>query len=93
VGAVDRAPLELAEALAAERGIETRTEVLVGDPANEIVAYADSVDADLIVVGSRGRGAVTSALLGSVSRAILHETRRPVLVARAPKHVHEPIPA
>ena len=40
------------------------TRLLRGDPADEIVAYADTVDADLIVVGSRGHGAVTSVAAG-----------------------------
>jgi Universal stress protein family len=55
---------------------------VAGIPADEIVAYADNHDVDLTVVGSRGRGAVASALLGSVSQAVLHESRRPVLVVR-----------
>ena len=78
----DRAPLSEAVELAARRGIETKTELLVGNPADEIVAFADTIDADLIVVGSRGHGAIASVLLGSVSRAVLHESRRPVLVVR-----------
>jgi len=53
-----------------------------GDPVDEIVAYADSVDADVLVLGSRGHGAIASALLGSVSQGVLHETRRRVLVVR-----------
>jgi nucleotide-binding universal stress UspA family protein len=56
--------------------------MLRGETADEIVAYADTIDADLIVVGSRGHGAIASALLGSVSRGVLHEARRPVLVVR-----------
>jgi nucleotide-binding universal stress UspA family protein len=78
----DRAPLEDALKVAAEKGFEAKTELLAGNPADEIVAYADSIGADLIVVGSRGHGAIASALLGSVSRGVLGEARRPVLVVR-----------
>lgn len=75
-------PLDRALELAEAAGIEVETHVLRGDPVDEIVAYADTIDADLIVVGSRGHGTLASALLGSVSRGILHEARRPVLVVR-----------
>lgn len=78
----DRLPLDEAVQIAAEQGIEARTELLVGHPAAEIVTYADTVDADLIVIGSRGHGTLASALLGSVSRGVLHDSRRPVLVVR-----------
>ena len=57
--------------------------LLRGDTVDEIVAFADSHDVDLIVVGSRGRGAISGALLGSVSRGILGESKRPVLIVRA----------
>jgi nucleotide-binding universal stress UspA family protein len=79
---VDRAPLEEAAELATEHGVHALTKLLQGDPADEIVAYADTVDADLIVIGSRGHGVFLNALLGSVSRGVLHEARRPVLVVR-----------
>ena len=39
----------------------------------EIVAYADSIDANLIVVGSRDHRAIANALLGCVLRRVLHE--------------------
>jgi nucleotide-binding universal stress UspA family protein len=57
-------------------------EVVAGVPADEIVAFADNHDVDLTVIGSRGRGAVAGALMGSVSQAVVHESRRPVLVVR-----------
>lgn len=74
------AALDEAALLAADHGIDVTTEVLAGNPADEIVAYADSIDADMIVIGSRGRGAIAGALLGSVSRDVLRESRRPVIV-------------
>jgi nucleotide-binding universal stress UspA family protein len=85
----DRTSLVEAAELAAERGVEVKTELLAGNPADEIVAYADSIDADLIVIGSRGHGTIASALLGSVSRAVLHDSRRPVLVVRGAHVVAE----
>jgi nucleotide-binding universal stress UspA family protein len=80
--AYDRAALQEASTLATANGVSARTELLTGNPVDEIVAYADSIDAHMIVVGSRGHGAVASALLGSVSEGVLDEARRPVLVVR-----------
>jgi len=74
--------LDDAAGLAAKYGVRVGYEVVAGIPSDEIVAEADRIDADLIVVGSRGRGPVASALLGSVSRAVLRAADRPVLVVR-----------
>lgn len=78
----DMEPLDRAVELAEEQGLSAGSRLLVGDPAKKIVEYADLIDADLIVVGSRGHGTISSALLGSVSRAILHAAERPVLIVR-----------
>ena len=85
----DTALIDEAWERAHEAGVTAYNALLRGDPVDEIVAYADAVDADLIVVGSRGHGAVASALLGSVSRGILREARRPVLVVRGAAARHE----
>lgn len=81
--AEDQELLEDAAAVAIEHGVVSTTALLRGDTVDEIVTFADSHDVDAIVVGSRGQGAVAATLLGSVSRGVLRETRRPVVVVRA----------
>jgi nucleotide-binding universal stress UspA family protein len=53
--------------------------VISGDPAKRVVDLAEEVDADLIVMGRRGLGGFTGALLGSVTRRVQHETPIAVL--------------
>lgn len=79
--------LEAAADAAEKAGISYALERISGDAVSTIVALADSKDADLLVVGSRGRGAVAAAVLGSVSLGVMRHAKRPVLVvqgARAP---------
>lgn len=57
-------------------------EVIPGyTPAADILAYAEKIEADLIVMGSRGLGAIRG-VLGSVSYAVLREAPMPVLVIK-----------
>lgn len=69
----------LVEKYPMEQGLLT-TAVLEGAPADAIVEYADEQQADLVVVGLHGRGAVSRLLLGSVAERVLHLARRSVLV-------------
>jgi nucleotide-binding universal stress UspA family protein len=56
--------------------------MLRGRAAGAIIDAARDLDADLIIVGSRGHGTITSLLLGSVSSEIVDQSLCPVLVAR-----------
>jgi nucleotide-binding universal stress UspA family protein len=67
-----------AEAPASSVTIETR--LLEGSAADGLVA--ESRDADLVVVGTRGRGGFSSLLLGSVSAEVAHHARCPVVLVR-----------
>lgn len=82
------ASAQLADAVApvAERaeedGVTLSTRLVEDLPAKAIIAAA--ADADLVVVGSRGRGGFTSLLLGSVSRSVVQHAPCPVAVIRQP---------
>ena len=62
-------------------GLEAR--LAEGDAGETLVA--ESADADLVVVGSRGRGGLAATLLGSVSGHVLHNAQCAVVVVKAPK--------
>jgi nucleotide-binding universal stress UspA family protein len=79
-----RAALERANELLSRAAVEAEEEILEGAAADRIVELARARNAPLIVVGSRGLGAVAGALLGSVSSAIIHRADRPVLVVPSP---------
>jgi nucleotide-binding universal stress UspA family protein len=65
--------------------ISVTTIVVSGHAAAEILRRLREGRHDLLVMGTRGLGRVGSALLGSVSQAVLHEADVPVLVVRAPR--------
>ena len=62
------------------RGIPVTDEVLEGPVIGEILATAERVDPEAIVLGSHGHGALYELLVGSVTEGVLRRTRRPVWV-------------
>ncbi|HEX6301364.1 MAG TPA: universal stress protein [Acidimicrobiia bacterium] len=57
------------------------TDVLIGAPAHEIVRYAETHDADCIVMGRRGLGDVGGLFMGSISHKVGHLTGRTLVTA------------
>jgi nucleotide-binding universal stress UspA family protein len=70
----------LEEVVAAAGLVDAERRAGVGVPAERLAEVADEEDAELIVVGSRGRGAFKSAFLGSVSNSLVGVARCPVLI-------------
>ncbi|PAZ10276.1 universal stress protein [Streptomyces sp. SA15] len=77
VGVLDHARARLG---AAHPGVPIDTALARDDPAEALLAAAQ--DADLVVVGTRGRGGFAGLLLGSVSRKVAAHADRPVVVVR-----------
>jgi nucleotide-binding universal stress UspA family protein len=75
----------VANAALARQGLTSDRQLVVeGDPATEILKFADELHADLIAMGSHGRTGVMCLLMGSVSREVLDQAQCPVLVVRIP---------
>jgi len=73
---------EQAERLESDGAKVVETHLRSGDPAKEILRAAEALDVGMIVVGSRGLGAISRALLGSVSDSVVRHAHCPVLVVR-----------
>ena len=65
-----------------EEGIDVSFLVWTGDPGDVIVEAAEAEHADMVLVGSHGRGPVGRLLLGSVSEFVVRNAPCPVLVVR-----------
>lgn len=66
------------------KGLDVTALLLQGVTADEILREADRVEADMIILGSHGHGAVYHLLVGSASKGVLHRSTRPVLIV--PSH-------
>ena len=83
---IEDAEFEAAEALVGgikrQLGVEAQTLVKRGPPAETIVEVANGLQDCLVVVGSRGKGAVKRLLVGSVADRVVHLSHGPVLIIR-----------
>jgi nucleotide-binding universal stress UspA family protein len=73
-----------------DRGVATQVVVRSGEPAPTLLEVAADVDADLVVVGTKGRGDPAQPLLGNVARTVVNQARRSTLVipaAAGPLHL------
>ena len=61
-------------------GLDTTALLIQGVTVDTILAEATKLDADMIVIGTHGHGAMYRLLVGSVSEGVLHKSRCPILV-------------
>jgi len=61
-------------------GLTVSCDVRIGDPAEQIVSFAQENGVDMIVLGSHGRSTVGAALMGSITTEVIHKCNIPVLV-------------
>ncbi len=75
----------LAEA-AREKGVQPRLRVAHGKASAEIVRVAEEENADMIVLGTHGRGLLDTALFGSTTERVVRKAPCPVLTCRPAEH-------
>ncbi|HEU0101050.1 MAG TPA: universal stress protein [Mycobacteriales bacterium] len=80
----ERAGAAAVERLAAA-GVTATSTVLSGAARDRILDFAESQQADVVVVGASGRPALATRLLGSVPLALVARSTRPVLVVTPPR--------
>jgi len=66
--------------IAKEHGVEVKTDIVVGHPADQIVKYASENGFDIIIMGQRGMSEIKKMLLGSVSHKVATHARCPVVI-------------
>lgn len=71
-----------AKRLAAQNGIVFYEKIIYGNEAWEITEFAAYKKFDIIVMSSRGLGAVKETFLGSVTNTVVHKSKVPVLIVK-----------
>ena len=73
---------EEVERIRSAGGTIAQAHLMMGEAAREIVHLAEDLGVGLVVIGSRGRGGISRALMGSVSDSVVRHAHCPVLVVR-----------
>ena len=73
---------EVVQRVRSADGTVAQSHLMMGEPAQEISHLAEDLGAGLVVMGSRGRGGIRRALMGSVSDSVVRHAHCPVLVVR-----------
>jgi len=68
-----------------EGGLDATALLIEGSTVEALLAQAAELEADLLVVGSHGRGVLGRALIGSVSEGVTRRSERPILIVPVPK--------
>lgn len=66
----------------AEEHVPLEVKVVYGDPADELISFADKENIDIIVIGSSGKGFIKRKLLGSVSQKVVEQARCSVYIVK-----------
>jgi nucleotide-binding universal stress UspA family protein len=77
--------LQPAVALLREAGIACETEIVAGDPAHAVVDLVEEHGCAMVIMGTRGTGALLSVLQGSVTQSLMHDSPVPVLLVKPPQ--------
>lgn len=70
--------------LISDKGLNCRSEVVLGYPAEKIVEYSEQNKPDLILIGAKGLRSTIGILLGGVAQQVVEYACCPVLIVRAP---------
>lgn len=81
-GAEIRKMMDNAEAVLQKAGVQYTKTVISGDVGHSVVRVAHSKKVDMIVIGSRGRGAMREVFFGSTTNYVVHASKVPVLIVK-----------
>ena len=74
--------MESAKILCAKNGILFERKIDFGDPGSKIVKFAESLNFDIIILGTRGVSGIKEKFFGSVSNYVVHKSSVPVMIVK-----------